>query len=130
MAFSKKLALHYIRTKFTLLSAVSKKKAAAAAFELFCTPQRRNKKPLTPIFHDAEKIQFQFAGEAVHGFRWNAGRAKKLLILHGFESSIVNFAHFIDPLLKKDYEVLAFDAPAHGRSNGKTFNELLYKQLN
>ena len=51
-----------------------------------------------------------------------------MLILHGFESSATNFDRYIRPLVKKGYEVLAFDAPAHGRSGGKKINAPLYKR--
>jgi len=129
MALQQQLALRYIRTKFKLLSAISKKRAAEKAFELFCTPQHRNKKALPSIFEKAEKIQFPFLNYKIQGYRWNKGQEKKVLILHGFESSVVNFDHYVKPLLKKDYEVLAFDAPAHGRSTGKIFNALLYKEF-
>lgn len=129
MALAQQLALNYIRTKFKLLSAISKKQAAAKAFELFCTPQHRNKKALPPIFEKAEKLHFSFAHHTVRGYRWNAGQERKALILHGFESSVVNFDRYVKPLLKKGYEVLAFDAPAHGRSTGKTFNALQYKEF-
>jgi pimeloyl-ACP methyl ester carboxylesterase len=123
------MALSYIRTKFKLLSAISKKKAAEKAFELFCTPQRRNKKPLPKIFSQAEKLQFRIDGILVQGWRWNNPSTRKALILHGFESSATNFDRYIRPLVKKGYEVLAFDAPAHGRSGGSQINAPLYKRM-
>ncbi|HUQ96477.1 MAG TPA: alpha/beta hydrolase family protein [Chitinophagaceae bacterium] len=129
MALSPQWALMFIRTKFKLLSLISKRKAAVAAFHLFCTPQHRNKKELPPIFVKAERLQFSFLQYTVQGYRWNTGAGKKALILHGFESSVVNFDRYVNPLLKKGYEVLAFDAPAHGRSSGTRFNALLYKEL-
>lgn len=129
MASAQQWALKYIRSKFKLLSLISKRKAAEQAFRLFCTPQYRNTKALPPIFEKAEKLQLQFLSYTVRGYRWNAGAAKKVLILHGFESSVINFDRYVKPLLKKGFEVLAFDAPAHGRSTGKQFNALLYKEL-
>src|SRR6185503_17778745 len=119
MKLSQRFALSYIRTKFKLLSSISKKKAAVKAFELFCTPQKRNRKPLPRIFEQAEKLQFKLEGIPIQGWRWNHGSERKLLILHGFESSVVNFDRYVKPFIKKGYEVLAFDAPAHGRSGGK-----------
>ncbi|MEO6611337.1 MAG: alpha/beta fold hydrolase [Chitinophagaceae bacterium] len=129
MKLSQRVALSYIRTKFKLLSAISKKKAAEKAFQLFCTPQGRNKKPLPKIFAAAEKLQFKLEGITVHGWRWNHPAPRKALILHGFESSVTNFDRYIRPLVKKGYEVLAFDAPAHGRSGGKEINAPLYKRM-
>lgn len=132
MKFSQHLALGYIRTKFKLLAAISKKKAAEKAFELFCTPQRRNLKQPPKIFEQAEKIQLKVEGINVKGWRWqseNAGNnARKALIIHGFESSAINFDRYVRPLLRKGYEVLAVDAPAHGRSGSKQINAPLYKK--
>jgi alpha-beta hydrolase superfamily lysophospholipase len=129
MQFRQKIKVHYIRTKFRLLSALSRKKAAKKAFQLFITPQYRNKKKLPPIFEKAEKLHFGFQGNTIRGFRWNHPSEKKLLILHGFESSVVNFDRYIKPMIKKGYEVLAFDAPAHGRSTGKTITVVDYKEM-
>jgi pimeloyl-ACP methyl ester carboxylesterase len=123
------IAISYIRTKFKLLSALSKRKAAQKAFQLFCTPQYRNKKKLPPIFEKAEKLHFSFAGDKIKGYRWNHPADKKLLILHGYESSVVNFDRFIKPLTKAGFEVLAFDAPAHGRSSGTQINAVAYKNF-
>ena len=80
------------------------------AFELFCTPQSRNKKKLPKIFGEAEKLQFTFSEIIIRGWRWNHPSQKKLLIIHGFESTVVNFDRYIKPFIKKGYEVLAFDA--------------------
>jgi pimeloyl-ACP methyl ester carboxylesterase len=129
MKFSQRLALSYIRTKFTLLSSISKKKAAKQAFDLFCTPLKRNKKPLPKIFEEAEKLHLTINGVSVKGWRWNHPAGKKMLIVHGFESSVTNFDRYIKPLTRKGYEVLAFDAPAHGRSGGKTITAPLYKEM-
>lgn len=129
MKLSQRLALGYIRAKFKLLSSISKKKAAAAAFELFCTPQKRNLKTPPKIFDEAEKLHFKLDGITIRGWRWNHSKeAPKVLIMHGFESSAINFDRYVRPLTRKGYEVLAFDAPAHGRSGGKQINAPLYKR--
>ncbi len=129
MKLSQRLALRYIRTKFKLLTAISKKKAAEKAFALFCTPQRRNIKPLPKIFEQAEELQFRLEGNIIQGWRWNHPAERKVLILHGYESSVTNFDRYVKPFIKKGYEVLAFDAPAHGRSGGKKINAPLYKKM-
>ena len=129
MRLSQKIVINYIRTKFKLLSSLSKRKAAVKAFQLFCTPQHRNKKKLPRVFEQAEKLHFTFHDVVVRGYRWNHPSEKKALIVHGFESSVINFDRYVKPLVKKGYEVLAFDAPAHGRSGGRTINVLLYKEF-
>jgi pimeloyl-ACP methyl ester carboxylesterase len=126
MTFKQKIAVRYLRTKFKVLSSISKKKAAEKAFELFCTPQFRNVKELPSVFEQAEKLNFKFQQFNIVGYRWNKGGSPKALIIHGFESSVINFDRYVNPLIKKGYEVLAFDAPAHGRSSGKQINAIIY----
>ena len=137
MKIAQRLALSYIRTKFKLLSSISKKKAAEKAFELFCTPQHRNLKEPPKIFEKAEKLQLKVEGFLVKGWRWKPllpdpdqeqTDPRRVLIIHGFESSAVNFDRYVKPLMKKGYEVLAFDAPGHGRSGGKQINAPLYRK--
>lgn len=128
MKLIQKIALRYYKTKFRLWTAVSKRKAAEKAFLLFCTPQSRNKKKLPKIFEKAEKLEVIVDGLIVRGWRFNHPANRKLMIIHGFESSVVNFDRYIRPFIKKGYEVLAFDAPAHGRSGGRKINAPLFKR--
>ncbi len=130
MKLRQKLAVTYLRTRFKVLAAVSKNKAAAKALDLFCTPQSRTlKRNLPAVFKEAEKLNFRFQNHAISGFRWNKGGSRKVMIIHGFESSIVNFEKYVSPLIEKGYEVLAFDAPAHGLSSGTKINAPLYRDL-
>lgn len=129
MKLRQHLALRYIRAKFKVLSAISKKKAALEAFKLFCTPPTRDVKELPPVFKEAEEIQFRFDSYDIVGYRWNKGGKRKVLIIHGFESTVVNFQSYIDPLIQKGYEVMAFDAPAHGRSSGKQVTGIVYRDF-
>lgn len=129
MSLSQKLVINYVRAKFAFLSTLSKRKAAEKAFELFCTPKYRNRNKLPHIFEEAEPIQFSFHEYNIVGYRWNHPSENKVLILHGFESSVINFERYVKPLIKKGYEVLAFDAPAHGRSTGEQINVVIYKEF-
>ena len=129
MSIAKRLAVRYIRTKLKILSKVSKRKAAEKAFELFTSPPTREKKKPPLVFHKAESLHFSFQKFRIQGYRWNHPQEKKVLILHGFESSAVNFDRYVLPLVKKGYEVLAFDAPAHGKSTGKMINAVDYKDF-
>lgn len=129
MEITRRLALRYIQTRFRLLSKLSKKKAAEEAFRLFTSPQSRVKKEAPPVFKKGEKLSFLFNGLIVQGYRFNHPSEKKLLILHGYESSVLNFDQYIQRMLKKGYEVLAFDAPAHGLSGGRQLNALDYKNF-
>lgn len=126
MKLGQKLIISLMRKRLRWISMFSKRSAAKHAFKIFTTPFRKSKRPLPPVFSEAEKLTLDFQGHKVVGYRWNKGGIKKLQILHGFESSVVKFDHFIKPFLRKNYEIIAVDAPAHGRSSGKRLNLVEY----
>ena len=129
MKIKQKLAIQYIRAKFKVLALVSNRKAAEKAFELFCTPMQKSKKPAPAVFSLAKTVKHTLNGQTIKGYCWNKGQTKKALILHGFGSSSYNFHPYILPLVEKGYEVLAFDAPAHGNSGGKTITVVQYREM-
>lgn len=47
-------------------------------------------------------------------------QAKKALLVHGWSGRGTQLVKFADALLAKGYSVISFDAPAHGKSPGKT----------
>ncbi len=103
--------------------------AAKQAFSIFITPQVRSRKPLPTIFERAETLNWVESGHHCNGWRWNASGKRKVLILHGFSSSARNFAHLVGSLVEKDVQVIAFDAPAHGDSEGKQIHSLRYRKF-
>lgn len=129
MKLAQKLAINYVRAKLNILAVVSKRKAAKEAFRLFCTPFRKPKKRYPPIFEKSEKLSFVLDGKLVKGYRWNHPSNRKVVIVHGFESYSNNFDRYISILVKKGVEVIAFDAPAHGRSEGKQINLPMYVSM-
>jgi pimeloyl-ACP methyl ester carboxylesterase len=129
MKLAQKIAINYIRAKLNIIAVLSKKKAAEEALRIFSTPFRKSKKKTPPVFLKAENLSFELDGIRIRGYRWNSPAEKKILIIHGFESSSKSFDRYIMPLAKKGNEVIAFDAPAHGHSGGKQVNLLTYVKM-
>lgn len=129
MKLKQSLAIAYIRTKFKILATISKRKAAEEAFTLFCTPLIKPIKEIPQLFKEAESLQFESNGLKVQGYRWNHPQQKKVMVLHGFSSAACKFERYIASFIDKGYEVLAFDAPAHGNSEGKTVNVVQYSDM-
>ncbi len=127
MKLTQRLAIGYVQTKFKLLSAISKRKAAEKALVVFGTPFMKSirKGPVK----NAEVIHFQLNNKKLNGYRWNHPQPKKALILHGFGSAAHKFEDYAVLLIEKGFEVLAFDAPAHGDSEGDTTNAIEYSQM-
>ncbi len=129
MTLAQHLAVNYLRARLNILAVLSKRRAAKKAFDIFCTPFRKAKKKTPRVFEKAEKLSFECEGNIIKGYRFNHPAEKKVLIIHGFESTVRNFDRYVTPLIRKGYEVLAFDGPAHGRSTGKRINMPLYKRM-
>lgn len=129
MKLKHRIAVSYLRTNLKLLSIISKKRAAKKALRLFCTPFNKSRRTDSPLFDQAEKLTFRLDNKLVTGYRWNHPQERKFLIVHGFQSSARKFEKYVSPMIAKGYEVLAFDAPAHGDSEGRQINVLEYKNL-
>lgn len=54
-------------------------------------------------------------------YRWGNTGAR-VLFIHGWNGRATQLAPFVKPLLKAGFRVLAFDAPAHGKSTGRRTN--------
>lgn len=102
------------------------------AFELFCTPFPKYKKTKAPaIFHQAKAISLQLNNHTkIKGYTWQATKpnGKTVLICHGYASYFYKFEQYIQPLLKQGFTVMGFDAPAHGKSEGRFINAIIYKE--
>jgi pimeloyl-ACP methyl ester carboxylesterase len=129
MKLAQKIAITYIRAKLNIIAVLSKQGAAKMALRIFSTPFRKSKKRVPPVFLKGEPLSFQLDGITIRGHRWNVSDQNKILIVHGFESSSINFDRYVIPLVKKDCQVLAFDAPGHGISGGKQVNLLMYVEM-
>ena len=130
MKLVQRIVLTYYVLKLKIIERFSKTTAAKSAFELFCTPYTRSRKLVVPkVFEKAENLSILFNNLQLQGYRWKPIKpnGQRLLICHGFDSMSYKYAYFIEPLLQAGFEVLAFDAPAHGNSSGKTITALLYK---
>ena len=132
MKLAQKLLIGYYKTKLKTLGMLSPRKAAEAAYKIFCTPYSgKGNRKQPPVFHKAEKLSFEMDGLIIRGFRWHPEHpnGKKILIVHGFSSYAYKFEKYILPLKKEGFEVMAFDAPAHGSSDGKLINAYIYKNV-
>src|SRR5690242_3522676 len=85
------------------------------------------------LLDEAEKFTLQAKDEFFahknlnfNGFKWGNGN-HKVLITHGWGSKTADFTELITELRKiDDLEVIAFDAPGNGSSEGDLSNLLLY----
>lgn len=87
--------------------------------KLFFTPlgypyPEKEKKALT----FAEKFHVDVNGKRVQCYSW--GEGKPVLFVHGWAGRGTQFRRFVKPFNAEGYKVVAFDGPAHGKSEGKS----------
>ena len=108
------------------LHLVRPKKAVKKAFSLFCIPRRGKVKPEQMDFLNNAKHEIVEAENlALQTYNWkNTG--KTILLIHGWESNTFRWMSLIEKLKAENYNIIAFDAPAHGNSTGNHLHVPLY----
>lgn len=108
-----------IRALFRLLSALSPALAARFAARLFITPRARRVSDQDAAFlATAAARRLRTAHGDVQIYEW-PGAGAAVLVLHGWISYAGQLRPIIEGLLSHGLAVVAFDAPAHGRSGGR-----------
>lgn len=129
VGFAAKPAMTLIRTMFPLLSAVAPGLAARLSLRIFLTPQRYRTPAWEAAFRESASIAtLQIAGQSIAVYRWGTGE-KKVLLCHSWGGRGTQLASFVAPLLERGCSVVAFDAPAHGRSSGQRTDMMKYSEV-
>lgn len=118
--------LQIVRGGFHLIGSISPELSGRLAARMFLTPRKR------PVSDQAQQILAQAETRMIkHGSRNLAvyvwGQAgPRVFLHHGWEANASTMRGFVRPLLRAGFQVVAFDAPAHGRSAGRQTNLIDY----
>ncbi len=104
-------------------------KAAEKAFHIFCKVRKGKVLPHQEEFLNAAKDQrLQIAEHTIQTYRWK-GSNDTVILIHGWESNAWRWHKLVENLKRKGYNIIAFDAPAHGYSTGTYLYVPLYAQI-
>ncbi|TYB79426.1 alpha/beta fold hydrolase [Bizionia myxarmorum] len=107
----------------------SKRTAGQMAMYLFTTPRAGQINEKQSDFLDTSfREEIKVNNFPVMTYRW-LGKGKTIVLVHGWESNSARWQYLIEPLNKLQYNIIALDAPAHGRSGSKRFNAVLYGEF-
>lgn len=120
---------------FKIFAKFSPRLTAKIAWSFFCKPRIR-KKPLSTfeskLLHQAKQSNINSGEYKISVYAWrnltNSDQAKTVLLTHGWGGHALNFAHIIVKLLENNFNVVAYDSPAHGNSSGNQTNLLCNTQ--
>jgi len=106
------------------------KMASRKIFHLISTPRvRKLREHEAHILDQAELTSIPFQGFKIQNYRWGSHLKKVAFLVHGWEGQAGNFAALVPVLLEKGYQVIAFDAPNHGRSSKGKANMFDFRKL-
>lgn len=112
----------YLRFRFGTLGYLFPDAAANFGYKIFATPRTRAKHWKTDaVIDNAVVSDLMFNDLKIKMYEWGTGD-KIVLLVHGWESRGTALRMFVNPLLKKGMKIIAFDAPAHGDSEGEQLN--------
>ncbi len=108
------------------LSQISIEKASEKAFQILLTPRKGKVAHNQETFLNAAKDRkLQVGAIILQIYKWY-GDKETILLLHGWESNSFRWRNLIGKLQEENYNIVAFDAPAHGYSSGKLFHVPLF----
>src|SRR5712691_2373566 len=112
------IALVALRLLFRLSGAVAPPLAARFASYLWYRPQR-HRPPVREqgLLGRARHVPMRHAGKRIAVYDW--GKGPTVMLVHGWSGRGAQLGEFVEPLSGAGYRVVAFDAPAHGHSDGR-----------
>jgi esterase/lipase len=119
------LSIKIMRSYIKILGLISKKRSVRKLIQLFLTP---NKKPLDDstldYYHKDKTIIKSYYHQYNHKdiLVQERGAGPRVLLVHGWGSSSYRMRSITDVLIKNNFQVITFDLPAHGLSEGKMTN--------
>jgi hypothetical protein len=114
---------------FNIVSLISPKWVASKGFVLFCSPMSpKPKKHQRDFLNTGKDVTLVFENKKIQTYKWGTG-SKKILLIHGWASHSFRWKSYIEQLVAQDFTVHAFDAPAHGLSEGKFLHVVLYSEV-
>jgi pimeloyl-ACP methyl ester carboxylesterase len=93
--------------------------AGAWAERLFLTPPRNGGAAAALDLIDARASLFEHKGRHIATWRWGSRDAPAVILAHGWGGYAAQMRAFVFPLLSAGYQVIAYDQPAHGVSEGR-----------
>lgn len=118
-----------VGNSLNLVSYVAPKYASQKALDLFCTPrQGRVNDQQSSFLNTAKQQSLRYQDLSIQTYHWE-GNKNTVLLAHGWESNSFRWKKLIKALQKLDYNIIALDGPAHGKSSGTQFNAILYSEF-
>lgn len=107
-----------LRAVFRTVGSVAPEVAARWAETIFCTPPQHEARSGDEAFlASGRRLSVRYEREELAAWEW--GEGPTVVLVHGWGSRAGRFGAMARGLLDAGFRVVAYDAPAHGRSTGR-----------
>lgn len=121
--------LSFYRAWIQLLFFIAPNKAAWRVLMLFATPRiRKSREREIEALAKAKSLDIAVKGKRIRVYHWG-NQEPEVLLVHGWEGRAGNMGAFAAEFEKRGISSIAFDAPAHGDSEGKRSTLFAYADV-
>jgi pimeloyl-ACP methyl ester carboxylesterase len=111
--------LRFIHWFFPKLEIIAPSLAHRYFIHIFYTPLHyKTPEKEIELLKTAKEFSLTYDGKQIQCYKWGT-MGPKVLLVHGWAGRAGQFRSIIPALLAKGFQPIAFDGPAHGRSQGK-----------
>jgi pimeloyl-ACP methyl ester carboxylesterase len=77
----------------------------------------------------SEKSEVNIGGKKIAVYEWGDRNKPAVLFVHGWAGRGTQFRKFFEPFIQGGFRILAFDGPAHGKSEGKQTTVIEFEEV-
>ncbi len=129
VSFAEKPSIRMLRRIIPIAARIAPGLVTQRCLRLFLTPGRK-KRPAWEAVHLASSRteEVRIGERQVKVYRWGDS-PRKILLCHSWGGRGTQLGDFIPPLVERGFEVVAFDAPGHGDSDGEQTDMVEYAKV-
>ncbi len=114
------LSLQAVGASIGSLARLAPDAALEVATYLFFRPQRTQARaPEIAAIEGAQPLRVELGGRTLHGYRWGDRSHPPVLLVHGWSGRAGQLWAFVEPLVQRGRQVIAFDLTGHGSTPGR-----------
>jgi esterase/lipase len=122
------LAIRFMRWMLPRLEMIAPQYAHNWFVKLFFSPPKYTiPSAEREVLQQAQRSHLYINAVSIEVYTWGNGPA--VLLVHGWAGRASQFRSFVPYLIDRGYQVVAFDAPAHGNSQGKRTNIFEFRDV-
>lgn len=129
VSFAHKPSVRLLQRIIPIVARIAPRLTAERCLSLFLTPGRKARPSWETIHLKGSRLErVPIGSKQVSMYRWGVGR-QKVLLCHAWGGRGTQLGDFVSPLVQSGFEVVAFDAPGHGDSDGVETDMVEYAKV-